>query len=401
LSELAEVRQAVQRGLPATVDFLRNLVREPSTLGNEEGAQALVEERLQKLGFDVRSLEPDPDVLAQRPESGLPLLPYPGRRCLVGTLGEGRRSLLLNGHVDVVSAEPVVRWTRAPFGAEIEGDRLYGRGACDMKGGIAAMLLAIEAAHAPGPLPVQLVYQSVIEEECTGNGALAASLAGPIAEATIIAEPTNRGMDLVAVGVVWARVTLEGVLRHASQADQAPNAIEDAFCVIAALRELEEELNAEPEPEFEGIARPYLLNVGALHAGDWPSSAPGRAVLDVRLGFPIRMSPEEAHARIADTVERVQPEAGVEFRGLRARGYAFPADSELVTLLESCHEELHGSRPRPDPSRATTDLRFFEGQAVCYGPTGDRLHGVDEWVDLPSIADVATVLALLIRRWGS
>jgi acetylornithine deacetylase len=401
LSELAEVRQAVQRGLPATVDFLRNLVREPSTLGNEEGAQALVEERLQKLGFDVRSLEPDPDVLAQRPESGLPLLPYPGRRCLVGTLGEGRRSLLLNGHVDVVSAEPVVRWTRAPFGAEIEGDRLYGRGACDMKGGIAAMLLAIEAAHAPGPLPVQLVYQSVIEEECTGNGALAASLAGPIAEATIIAEPTNRGMDLVAVGVVWARVTLEGVLRHASQADQAPNAIEDAFCVIAALRELEEELNAEPEPEFEGIARPYLLNVGALHAGDWPSSAPGRAVLDVRLGFPIRMSPEEAHARIADTVERVQPEAGVEFRGLRARGYAFPADSELVTLLESCHEELHGSRPRPDPSRATTDLRFFEGQAVCYGPTGDGLHGVDEWVDLPSIADVATVLALLIRRWGS
>ena len=401
MSELAEVRQAVQRGLPATVDFLRTLVREPSTLGNEEGAQALVEERLQKLGFDVRSLQPDPDVLAQRPESGLPLLPYPGRRCLVGTLGEGRRSLLLNGHVDVVSAEPVDRWTRDPFGAEIEGDRLYGRGACDMKGGIAAMLLAIEAAHAPGPLPVQLVYQSVIEEECTGNGALAACLAGPIAEATIIAEPTNRGMDLVAVGVVWARITLEGVLRHASQADQAPNAIEDVFRVIAALRELEEELNAEPEPEFEGIARPYLLNVGALHAGDWPSSAPGRAVLDVRLGFPIRMSPEEAHARIADTVERVQPEAGVEFRGLRARGYAFPADSELVTLLESCHEELHGSRPRPDPSRATTDLRFFEGQAVCYGPTGDGLHGVDEWVDLPSIADVATVLALLIRRWGS
>lgn len=398
MSELAEIRQAVERSLPATVDFLRALVREPSTLGNEEGAQALVEERLRDLGFDVRSVEPDPDLLARRPESGLPLLSYDGRRCLVGTLGDGSRSLLLNGHVDVVSAEPVDRWTRDPFGAEIEGDRLYGRGACDMKGGIAAMLLAVEAVRARGPLPVGLVYQSVIEEECTGNGALAARLAGPITDATIIAEPTNGGMDLVAVGVVWARITLEGVLRHASQADQAPNAIEDAFGVVAALRELEQELNAAPEPEFEGIARPYLLNVGALHAGDWPSSAPGRAVLDVRLGFPIRMAPEEAHARIADTVRRAKPEADVEFRGLRAQGYAFPADSELVALLESCHEELHGSRPRPDPSRATTDLRFFDGQAVCYGPTGDGLHGVDEWVDLPSIADVATVLALLIRR---
>jgi acetylornithine deacetylase len=241
----------------------------------------------------------------------------------------------------------------------------------------------------------------VIEEECTGNGALAACLAGPMADATIIAEPTNRGMDLVAVGVVWARITLEGVLRHASQADQAPNAIEDAFCVIAELRELEEELNAEPEPEFEGIARPYLLNVGGLHAGDWPSSAPGRAVLDVRLGFPIRMDTLEAQRRLAEAVRRAQPEARIEFRGMRARGYAFPADSELVGLLESCHEELLGARPLPEPSRATTDLRFFEGQAVCYGPTGDRLHGVDEWVDLPSIADVATVLALLIRRWAA
>jgi acetylornithine deacetylase len=400
LSELAEVRQAVERGLPATVDFLRALVREPSTLGNEEGAQALVEERLRSLGFDVRSVEPDSEQLAGRPESGLPLLSYDGRRCLVGTLGDGSRSLLLNGHVDVVSPEPVDRWTHDPFGAEIEGDRLYGRGTCDMKGGIAAMLLAVEAARARGPLPVGLVYQSVIEEECTGNGALAARLEGPVTDATIIAEPTNGGMDLVAVGVVWARITLEGVLRHASQADQAPNAIEDAFRVIAALRELEQELNAAPEPEFEGIARPYLLNVGALHAGDWPSSAPGRAVLDVRLGFPIRMAPEEAHARIADTVRRAKPEADVEFRGLRAQGYAFPVNSELVALLERCHEELHGSRPRPDPSRATTDLRFFDGQAVCYGPTGDGLHGVDEWVDLPSIADVATVLALLIRRWA-
>jgi len=99
-------------------------------------------------------------------------------------------------------------------------------------------------------------------------------------------------------------------------------------------------------------------------------------------------------------VGAADPSAAVEFRGFRARGYSFDPDSPFVQLLGDCHEEVRGGRPRPDPSRATTDLRFFEGQAVCYGPTGENLHGVDEWVDLESIADVATVIALLIRRWG-
>jgi acetylornithine deacetylase len=398
----AEARRAVERGLGDTVAFLADLVRVPSLLGEEEQAQELVETRLRELGFDVRPVQPDPDRLAERPDSGIPLMSYEGRRSLIGTIGDGHgRSLLLNGHVDVVSAEPLDRWTREPFGAEIADERMYGRGACDMKGGVAAMLLGVEAALAAGPLPGKLVYQSVIEEECGGNGALAACLEGPLADATLIAEPTNGGMDLVAVGVVWARITLEGNSRHASNADRGSNPIEAAYPVIQALHELEAKLNERPEPELAGLDSPYLLNVGALHSGDWASMTPGRATLDVRLGFPIRMEPAEAQERLAAAVGAADPGARVEFRGFRARGYSFDADSPFVRLLGDCHQEVRGGRPRPDPSRATTDLRFFEGQAVCYGPTGDGLHGVDEWVDLESVADVATVLALLIRRWGA
>ena len=399
-------RRAVERGLADTVAFLQELIRVPSLLGNEEPAQRLVESRLRELGFDVRSIEPNAERLASHAQSGIPLMPYEGRRCLVGTLAGGPgRSLLLNGHVDVVSEAPADRWTRPPFGAEIEGGRLYGRGACDMKGGIAAMLLGVEAALAAGPLPGAVVYQSVIEEECGGNGALAACLEGPGAEGVVIAEPTNGGFDVVAVGVIWARITLEARARHASSADEGSNPIETAFAAVEALRALEAELNSDPEPEFAGVAQPYLLNVGALHAGDWPSMTPGEAVLDVRLGLPLRMDPAEGQARVADAVTRVAPTARVEFRGFRAPGYAFDERSPLVRLLSDCHEAVHGRRPKPEPSRATTDLRFFApplgpGQAVCYGPTGDGLHGVDEWVDLDSIGDVATVLALLIRRWG-
>lgn len=401
----ASVRRAVEGGLAETLDFLQRLVRVPSLLGNEEEAQRLVEERLGKLGFQVRSFEPDAERLAARPDSGIPLASYERRRCLVGTLaGGGGRSLLLNGHVDVVSEEPADRWSKPPFGAEIEGGRLYGRGACDMKSGIAAMLLGVEAALAAGPLPGGVVYQSVIEEECTGNGALAACLEGPSADGVVIAEPTNGSLELVAVGVIWARITVEGTPRHASATDESSHPIEEAVAVVGALRGLEAELNADPEPEFEGLERPYLLNVGALHAGDWPSTTPGRAVMDVRLGLPIRMAPATGQERLTDAVRAAAPGARVEFRGFRAQGYAF-AETPLVELLCRCHEEVHGRRPQPEPARATTDLRYFApplgpGQAVCYGPTGGGLHGVDEWVDIASIADVATVLALLIRRWG-
>ena len=403
---LESVRGAVERGLPDTIAFLGELVRIPSLLGNEEPAQQLVEQRLNGLGFDVRSVEPSAERLASHPDSGIPLVSYDDRRCLVGTLAGGSgRSLLFNGHVDVVSAAPEERWTRAPFGAEVDGQRLYGRGACDMKGGIAAMLLGIEAALSEGPPPGPVVYQSVIEEECGGNGALTACLEGPSADGVVIAEPTNDRFDLVAVGVIWARITFEARSRHASHADAGSNPIETAFAAVEALHALEAELNADPEPEFEGVERPYLLNVGALHAGDWPSMTPGKAELDVRLGLPIRLEPEEGQARLLEAIRSAAPEARVEFRGFRARGYAFDARSALVTLLADCHEAVHGRRPEPEPSRATTDLRFFApplgpGQSVCYGPTGDGLHGVDEWVDLESIADVATVLALLLRRWG-
>ncbi len=398
----ADARRAVENALPETVSFLQELVRVPSLLGNEEPAQELVEQRLKELGFDVRSVEPSAGELANHPDSGIPLLPYEGRRCLVGTIDGKGRSLLFNGHVDVVSEEPTDRWTKAPYGGEIEDGRLYGRGACDMKGGIAAMLLAIEAAKAAGPLPGPLVYQSVIEEECGGNGALAACLAGPGADGVVIGEPTNGSMDLVAPGVIWARITLEGRSRHASHADEGSNPIETAFAVTSALHELEASLNEMQEPEFAGVERPYLLNVGALHSGDWPSMTPGRAELDVRLGFPIRMNPGEAQSLLTAAVERAERNARVEFRGFRARGYSFDVAAPLVRLLADCHQEVRGGELRPEPSRATTDLRFFQpGQAVCYGPTGRGLRGVDEWVDLESIADTATVLALLIGRWGS
>ncbi|WP_041730724.1 ArgE/DapE family deacylase [Conexibacter woesei] len=405
MTELTQVRAAVEARFEASVALLRELVQVPSVLGDEEGAQVVVERRLRELGFAVRSVEPDAARLAEIPASGIPLLPYAGRRCLIGELpGAGEGVIALNGHVDVVSPEPVELWSTPPYGAVERDGRLYGRGAVDMKGGIAAMLLAIEAARSLGPLPATVVYQSVIEEEITGNGAIAAQLAGPRADVALIAEPSGGNVTLAGVGVITARITLTGESGHALSSDLRRNPIDEAYHVIGALRELERELNASPDATFADVEHPYLLNVGALHSGDWPSTSPGKAELDVRLGFPVGLAPAEAQARLAATVRAASPNARVEFRGQRAEGYAFDAGTPFVRLLRSCHEELHGVPAIVDTARATTDLRFFRDTfptagAACYGPTGARLHGADEYVELASIKDVATVMALVLRRW--
>jgi acetylornithine deacetylase len=113
------------------------------------------------------------------------------------------------------------------------------------------------------------------------------------------------------------------------------------------------------------------------------------------------MQPVEAQELLRQAVGRADAGAAVEFRGFRAGGYSFDPGSPLVSLLTDCHREVSGRGLQPKPARATTDLRFFEGNAVCYGPTGEGLHGVDEWVDLESIEETATTLALLIHRWGN
>jgi acetylornithine deacetylase len=405
IGEVEQVRRAVDERFDTTVEFLRELVQAPSTLGAEEAAQALVERRLREIGFTVSSVEVDPGRLAAIPESGLPLIPYEGRRSLVGELaGESEGILVLNGHVDVVSAEPADLWRVPPFGAVIEDGRMYGRGAADMKGGVAAMLLAVEAARSLGPLPMSVVYQSVIEEESTGNGALAAGLASRAPDAALIAEPSDGEVYVAAVGVIYATITLAGAGGHALSADQRVNPIDEAYEVIASLRRLEEEFNERPDAVFAGVERPYLLNIGALHAGDWPSNTPAKAQLDVRMGFPIALEPTTAQERLLAAVKRVAPHAEVEFRGQRAFGYSFDPEQPFVRLLRDCHEQVHGVAPAVMAGRGTTDLRFFERPfrvpgAACYGPTGGGYHGVDEWVDLESIRDVAAVVGLVLRRW--
>jgi len=411
--DLDALDAAISERAEAAFGFLERLVAAPSTVGNEHEAQAVVEQELKRLGFEVERL-PIPESIGRDPLAGVPQTSYAGRHDVVGRLGEGGGpSLLLNGHIDVVPAERPDLWTSPPFEARREGDRLFGRGAGDMKGGFAMAALALEAVLATDPAAIAgpLTFVSVLEEECTGNGTLAAARAGVLADAVLLPEPSGLDLLLAGVGILWLDVVLTGHGAHAQSADRAVNPVLLAMPIVAALRDLEREMNLRIEPAMRGHPHPYNLNVGTFEAGDWPSSVPAVATLRVRLGHPTAWSAEEAERRVRSAIAaaaedepwlREHPPA-IRTSGFRARGYALPLDDPLARRVAAAHHDVLGEPPAVTPTPSTTDARLylndFDVPALCYGPVAHDIHGIDESVELSSIVSGARVLARVLAGW--
>ena len=331
---------------------------------------------------------------------------------MIGRLGdEGGPSLLLNGHIDVVPAGQPELWASPPFEPRRDGDLLYGRGAGDMKGGFAMATLALDGLLAVEPDAVtgSLAFLSVIEEECTGNGTLAAARAGVLADAVILPEPTDLDLLLAGVGILWLDVVLDGKSAHAESADRAVNPVDLAITVLDALRELEREMNTEIEPAMQGVEHPYNINVGGIEAGDWHSSVPARATLRLRVGHPTPWSTDEAMSRVRASIDviddpwlRDHPPT-LRQTGFRAKGYALPADDPLAKRLSDAHRAVHGRAPAAVAMGSTTDARLylndFDLPAICYGPVAHDIHGIDESVELRSIVAGARTLARFIADW--
>jgi acetylornithine deacetylase len=263
-----------------------------------------------------------------------------------------------------------------------------------MKAGLAAYLVGIEALAAVGGRPEgDLLFSSVLEEECGGNGMLAVVQAGYEADATLIGEPTDLRLHANGVGILWGRLTARSGGAHAAFADPGDSPVDRILAAVQALRALEQELNRDRE------GHPYNLNLGEIHGGSWPSSVPAEVTLRFRLGYGPEVGPAEAQSLVAQTVAAGAPALELAFEGFRASAYEHELEGPLPDLLRSCHRELHGADPGTKVSTATTDARFVSGPCICYGPAAGNLHGIDEWVDLASVRDTAVAVALVASRW--
>lgn len=409
--------ERIDAGFESQVEFLQRLVALPSLRGDEAAVQEEIAQELASFGLTSEAYDVDPAALAELPGFSIPEWDYAGRQNLSSSwTGSGSgRSLILQGHVDVVPVTPLQHWTRDPWGGEIEAGRLYGRGAADMKAGISAMIHAVKALHAAGAqLAGDVLLDFVIEEECTGNGALASLERRAAADAALIPEPFGLTKLVAQVGVLWARVTVSGSAAHVlgAAAPQAVSALHKARIVLDAITKLESEANSRERPAlWRELAHPLNYNVGMIRAGDWPSTVPAECTLEVRLAVFPGEDLSEARERfrsgllqacaVDDWLAEHPPV--ITFFAFNAEGFELGGDEPILETLAATHSGLLGRPLEPYVSTATTDARYYNLYygipATCYGPLGGNLHAPDEWVDLASVQDVTRVLAATVLAW--
>jgi acetylornithine deacetylase len=395
-------------------DLLEELVRAETVLGAEEPGQRLMAEAFAACGLEPRDIWLDPSALRTDPGSSPVEWDVSAKRCVVArwpAAGGGGRSLILNGHVDVVPPAAAELWTSPPFSPRREGDWLYGRGAGDMKAGLVAIVGAVRALREAGVgLRGDVHLQSVVEEECSGNGAVMCLLDGVRADGCVITEPHPDHFTIAQVGVLWFHVEIAGRPAHAAYAGTGVNAIEAAHVVLSALRELEAELNRDPPPPFDRVEHPINLNPGMISGGDWTSTVPARCTLSCRLAMYPGVSPRAMQQRVEEAVGvaasrhpflKANPPR-VRYDGFVCEGATVAADAPLVQALAAAYAEVHGADPALRPTTATTDARHFLRHGidtVCFGPRGEAYHGIDERVSLSSMHTCAEVLARFMLAW--
>lgn len=430
-AELAErLRQSARDLEERTVGFLQDLVRVPTEnpklanveAGAEADCQDLIERRLRDLGLATDRW----DV-------------YPGRPDLVGTWrgagGDGARSLILNGHIDVVPAGDAAAWTHPPYAAEIADGKVWGRGAVDMKGGVAAMIAAVEALQRLGLRPRgDVLIESVVDEETGGPGTAQTVEHGYRADAAIVVEPTGLVIQPVEGGLEWLRVVVRGrsghsALRyrsvHAGGQGTAVNAIEKTAKVLAAVQDLERHWAVHKRhpllPAGITTINPGVI-VGGTGGGEGGtpnvltavSTFPDYCALELSLKYLPSERTEDVRAEFEDYIARVAaadpwlrehpPEIEWGIRGVSFPPAEVPPDHPFLGVLGEAAELATGKTTATEGMVAVTDLAWLAAAGIpgaIFGPgtVAGNAHGDDEHIAISDLTEGVVALALAICGW--
>lgn len=391
---------------------LAALVRIPSVTGSEEEIQHEMARRMSATGLDVSTIDADLETLSSAPgfpgvevaRSSLPVV--------VGRVHGSRPgpALMLTGHVDVVPAGDLSTWSAPPFEPRMRHGRMYGRGACDMKGGLVAALEAVRLVRESGVDPAgSITLLAVPSEEDGGAGTFAALAAGVAADMAILTEPTGLDVVVAHAGAITFRLTVPGKAAHASTRREGVSALDKLGVLLAALAEDEERRNAEEtDPVMTALGLPYPTIVGTVHGGEWPSTVMDRVVADGRYGVKLGQSGQEAAEDLrravgsaweADEFLSGHP-VGLQVWGGRFDSVRVPSDHPLPEGLVAAAAAVTGTPPPRVGAPYGADMRLFvlEGgiPTVMYGPGRVEVaHAADENVELAEVATCAEVLA----RW--
>jgi len=415
LNAKARVLEIIEGNSDEAAGYLSGLLKHPSVMGSEESAQRYYAELLKLLDMEIDIWEPKAEDMKINPDFMPARDDYTGSPDVVGVLKGtgGGRSILLNGHVDVVPAGGN-DWTDDPWSGKIEDGKVYGRGANDMKGALIAYLMAMKAIKEAGiSLKGDVLIGSVIGEETGGAGTLSLINRGYKADGAIISEPSDLRVCPVSMGFIWFRVRVRGLMAHAATSYLGVNAISKAAMLIQEIDAYEERMIRDKKhPLYSHHPSPFSINIGIIKGGVFPTSVPDEVILEARMSF----SPDDDIAMVKKELEETIHKAAmkdewlkdhlpeVEWYGFCLNSGSVPMDNPLLgaildnfKLVKEKEAEVIGT---PWGTDAGALIRYGNIPTIVFGPgPGGMAHKADEYIDIDMLQDTTKVIAATILDW--
>ncbi|MFL3025977.1 MAG: ArgE/DapE family deacylase [Candidatus Neomarinimicrobiota bacterium] len=411
-----KINKAINDNKDEIIAFVQKLVRTPSLANQESDVQHIIHEKLNSIGLSSKIIPVIFSELEHHPafnDDGF----SPDSRINVTALWQGNnkaKSLILNGHVDVVPTGPEKLWNDDPFSGNIVDGKIYGRGSCDMKAGLSSGLFAIYILKNLGFSPDgDIIFQSVVGEESGGCGTLTNIVKGYHADAAIILEPTSLKLSPIQSGALTFRLKVPGKATHASMRWDGISAIEKYSLIHQSIINFEKERHDSFDVEYyQSKDRVAPINIGTIEGGQWHSTVPESIIAEGRLG----VFPGESNEKAKESFERHinrfsqsdnwlkdHPPVIEWFEGQFESGQT-SLDHPLIKELGDTYNNVSNQDAIIEGVTYGSDLRLFTNHAnipsVLFGPGDVRLaHAANENILIDEILISTEVIANMIVNW--
>lgn len=422
MNKLEKLLEIINEQKQEHIDFLKKLVEADTRIfnagreGTEDNGQKVVIDFLNEYKAEIDVFEPDYEMMNFCPEVN-PNHNYEGRHNVVGTFkGNGSgKSLLFNGHIDTVTFDKLEEWYSHPLKPIIKDNRLYGRGSCDMKGGLAASLMAMKVIKDAGiELKGDVIFESVIDEEGGGNGTLACCAKGYKADAAIIPEPSDLNLAPAHMGWLIYKIEVTGVANHCGAKWDGVNAIEKMVKIIQALQEAERNWSLTRRHPY---LPPQSISIDTINGGTASTIVPDYCSLEVIVHFQPHSEPgytwmgEKYDQEFREVIRRVTvSDEWLELNPPTITLYQLGSACDIGDNHPICNTlkeksiEIRGKEPGVIGLVSGADGRLLNNYAdtptVHFGPGAMKIaHTVNEFIPLDEYYDCIKIFALTILEW--
>lgn len=398
------------------ISFIQALVQSPSLANDEESVQKIIQSKLESLGLETKKVIVQFESIKNHPAFCDDGFSPDSRVNVIGQWknGDAGKSLILNGHVDVVPTGPETLWNESPWSGSVRDNRIYGRGSCDMKAGLASGIFAIQVLQAIGFKPKgNVMVQSVVGEESGGCGTLTNIVKGYSGDAAVILEPTSLKVCPIQSGALTFRLKIPGQATHAAMRWDGISAIEKYNLIHQSIIKLEKERHQSFNVKYYKLSdRVAPINIGTIKGGEWHSTVPESVMVEGRFGvFPGESALDAKNAfenhlkKVAnsDVWLKENPPILEWFEGQFESGQT-NVNHSIIRALKHAYKNVNNNSAILEGVTYGSDLRLFTNHAdipaVLFGPGDVRLaHSANEYIEIEEVLTCVKIITNLIIKW--